>query len=430
MDAKAVKGDAPNPTVKDAGISLASDSSATLWLAASGISVEMLLAECRSFEREEYSILTPATLDLEDFCQALLKTVDGLTPRQAELLAAEAKSGASTVSLDLWKGVFREASARVEAAIDLLQEVIGPEELGWLVEQLAALGFVSLPHTQLVALFAQKRPWQGPTWAMIEEMLRLLDPAGQGEVPARPLARLLSKRAEAFWQNQAAKGHGPSATAPNSNEGFAHETDRRGFVAPQLFAARQLISALLCLIRAGELDVKFVAEQLEKAAGQVSKRKPTLWCSSAPEAVALAAILENDAEGTSVALEVWQGLHLPTSASAAVQALKSLSNVEYVEGALPQLSAQNVIQELVHSGFGRKSLSPLFVVETTSVFQSLLSIGMGPEQLRSRLRTSCGTAGLNKVYLDQFAACLQKSGVIMAWADLLEALCAVFGLLP
>lgn len=195
-----------------------------------------------------------------------------------------------------------------------------------------------------------------------------------------------------------------------------------GFVAPQLFAARQLISALLCLIRAGELDVNLVAEQLDAAAVQVSDRKPILWCSSSPEPVALAGILETDAEGTSRALEVWQALHLPTSASAAVQALKSLSSVESVEGALPRLRAQNIIQELVHSGFG--GLPPQSL-QTPGLFghffQALLSIGMGPEQLRSRLRTSCGTAGKNKVYLDQFAACLQKSGVVMAWADLLEA---------
>lgn len=56
------------------------------------------------------------------------------------------------------------------------------------------------------------------------------------------------------------------------------------------------------------------------------------------------------------------------------------------------------------------------------MFQALLSVGMGPEQLRSRLRTWCGTDGPNKVYLDQFAACLQRSGVIMAAADLLEAI--------
>ena len=121
----------------------------------------------------------------------------------------------NTVSIDLWKGVFREASARVEAAIDLLQQIIGPEELGWLVEQLAALGmFASLQNTQLVALLAQKRSWQGPRWGMVEEMLSLLDPAGTGEVPARPLARLLSKRAEAFWQNQVADAtaHVPFST--------------------------------------------------------------------------------------------------------------------------------------------------------------------------------------------------------------------------
>ena len=170
---------------------------ATLWLAASGISVEALLAECHSLERSDgYSSIlsTPSTLDLEDFCQGLLKTVDGLTPHQAELFAAEAKCEVNTVSIDLWKGVFREASARVEAAIDLLQQIIGPEELGWLVEQLAALGmFASLQNTQLVALLAQKRSWQGPRWGMVEEMLSLLDPAGTGEVPARPLARLIEK---------------------------------------------------------------------------------------------------------------------------------------------------------------------------------------------------------------------------------------------
>lgn len=400
----------------------ADSTAATLWLAASGISVEALLAECHSLERSDgYSSIlsTPSTLDLEDFCQGLLKTVDGLTPHQAELFAAEAKCGVNTVSIDLWKGVFREASARVEAAIDLLQQIIGPEELGWLVEQLAALGmFASLQNTQLVALLAQKRSWQGPRWGMVEEMLSLLDPAGTGEVPARPLARLLSKRAEAFWQNQVADAtaHVPFPPVPLN----ANAAD--GFVAPQLFAARQLISALLCLIRAGELDVNLVAEQLDAAAVQVSDRKPILWCSSSPEPVALAGILETDAEGTSRALEVWQALHLPTSASAAVQALKSLSSVECVEGALPRLRAQNIIQELVHSGFG--GLPPQSL-QTPGLFghffQALLSIGMGPEQLRSRLRTSCGTAGKNKVYLDQFAACLQKSGVVMAWADLLEA---------
>eukprot|EP00435_Cladocopium_sp_Y103_P054695 s2078_g17.t2 len=284
--------------------------------------------------------------------------------------------------------------------------------------------FASLQNTQLVALLAQKRSWQGPTWGMVEEMLSLLDPAGTGEVPARPLARLLSKRAEAFWQNQVADATAP--TAPTAHVPFTPVTSNanatNGFVAPQLFAARQLISALLCLIRAGELDVNLVAEQLDAAAVQVSDRKPILWCSSSPEPVALAGILETDAEGTSRALEVWQALHLPTSASAAVQALKSLSSVECVEGALPRLRAQNIIQELVHGDFG--GLPPQSLQTPGSLghfFQALLSIGMGPEQLRSRLRTSCGTAGPNKVYLDQFAACLQKSGIVMAWADLLEA---------
>ena len=293
---------------------------ATLWLVASGVSLDALVAEC-GFERDVSVSRFPATLELAEFCQALLKTVEGLTPHQAEVLAREAKSGPTTVSLDLWKGLFREASARVEAAIDLLQEVIGAEELGWLVEQLAALGmFATLPRTQLVALIAQKRPWHGgPTWGLVEEMLRLIDPLGLGEVPARPLARLLSKRAESYWQHLATPATPEIVETQESTESQKlEETTRNGFVAPQLFAARQLISALLCLIRAGELDIDLVAEQLDAAAIQVSEAKPTLWCSTSPEPVALAGILENDPEGTSRALEIWQSLHLPTSASAAI----------------------------------------------------------------------------------------------------------------
>lgn len=400
---------------------------ATLWLVASGVSLDALVAEC-GFERDVSVSRFPATLELAEFCQALLKTVEGLTPHQAEVLAREAKSGPTTVSLDLWKGLFREASARVEAAIDLLQEVIGAEELGWLVEQLAALGmFATLPRTQLVALIAQKRPWHGgPTWGLVEEMLRLIDPLGLGEVPARPLARLLSKRAESYWQHLATPATPEIVETQESTESQKlEETTRNGFVAPQLFAARQLISALLCLIRAGELDIDLVAEQLDAAAIQVSEAKPTLWCSTSPEPVALAGILENDPEGTSRALEIWQSLHLPTSASAAILALKCLSIVE------ASRASTRFRLRVLESRIQGLVLQPQTISSSTGsldfsgsarMFQALLSVGMGPEQLRSRLRTWCGTDGPNKVYLDQFAACLQRSGVIMAAADLLEAI--------
>ena len=389
---------------------------------ASGVSLDALVAEC-GFARDASVSRFPATLELAEFCQALLKTVEGLTPHQAEVLAREAKSGPTTVSLDLWKGLFREASARVEAAIDLLQEVIGAEELGWLVEQLAALGmFATLPRTQLVALIAQKRPWHGgPTWGLVEEMLHLIDPLGLGEVPARPLARLLSKRAESYWQHLATPATPEMVETQESQQ--LEETTRNGFVAPQLFAARQLISALLCLIRAGELDIDLVAEQLDAAAIQVSEAKPTLWCSTSPEPVALAGILENDPEGTSRALEIWQSLHLPTSASAAILALKCLSIVEASASTRFRLRVlESRIQELVLQPQSISSSGSWDFSGSARVFQALLSVGMGPEQLRSRLRTWCGTDGPNKVYLDQFAACLQRSGVIMAAADLLEAI--------
>ncbi|CAK9054251.1 Uncharacterized protein SCF082_LOCUS29475 [Durusdinium trenchii] len=388
------------------------DTSADLVLVASAVSFEDVMARCPGFNSLEE---IPKAFDFDHFCEGLLGAVDGLTAQQAARLAAEAKCGQSTVSLDLWKGVLRETFSRIEAAMNLLQEVIGGDGLGWLVEQLASFGHTSLQNTQLVALVAQKRRAAIP-WQLMEECLKLLDPSGQG-IAARPVAKLLSKRAEAYWLARHEQVHRARAADPvHQASGSPGEAS---FVAPESPAARQLISALLCLIRSGELDINEVAQQLDAAAIRVSERKPALWCSPLPEPVAVANILEGDAEGTLKALEVWQSLHLPTSVSAAVMALRSLTKASSSaspssSGTLPRLRASESIRRMAQNQV------PTAGPRSEDLFRALLSIAMGPEQLRSRLRSACGTVGSNRVHLDQFADTLQKAGVIMASADLLE----------
>ena len=388
------------------------DAAARLWLVASGVSFEDVMVKCPGFKGFQEPL--PAAFDADDFCEGLLHAIDGLTGSQAAYLVDEARCGQRSVSLDLWKGVLRETSSCVEAAMDLLQLIAG-EELGWLVEQLAAMGHISLQHTQLVSLLAHKCP--STTWGLMDEFLRLLDPDGQG-VPARPIAKLLSKRAEAYWRSQM---QSPSERPTHGlQDQLAHKPDlpdaleQDSFVAPESLAARQLISALLCLIRAGEFHLDEVVGQLDAAAIWVSERKPALWCAPLAQPATIAGILEGDREGTCRALQLWQSLHLPTSASAAVMALRSLSTLEHTSGQV-RLRAENPIRSLAQDP--QISNQP----STRDVFQALLSIAFGPEQLRSRLRTACGTVGPNHVHLDQFTSALQRAGVIMASADLLEA---------
>ena len=279
----------------------------------------------------------------------------------------------------------REATARIEAAIDLIEDVIGVSELGWLVEQLASMGQASLQANQLVMLLSRRSP--SLSWGLMEEILKLLDPKSLG-VPARPLAKLLSRRAEANWRPKEAH--------------LSEPLEVNEVAMAELPAAQQLISALLCLIRAGDLELDFVADQLDSVAMQVSERN-LLWGST--KLTAVSAIIEADPSGTSQVVELWQRLHLPSSATAAVAALRSLSMSE-----AGRLRAQQPIRALI----GKVSWSKPHVED---IFRSLLAVGMGPEELRSRLRCMGGA----HVHLSDFAKVLQKAGVIMAIADVLEA---------
>lgn len=175
----------------------------------------------------------------------------------------------------------------------------------------------------------------------------------------------------------------------------------------ELPAAQRLISALLCLIRAGDLELESVADQLDAVAMQVSERNLS-WCSSKLSAVT--EILEADPEGASQVVELWQRLHLPCCASAAVAALRSLSTSES-----GRLRAQQPIRALIGKPTWARP-------QPEDIFRSLLAVGMGPEELRSRLRCMGG----GRVHLNDFAKVLQKAGVIMAIADVLEASVAWF----
>ncbi|CAE8618074.1 unnamed protein product, partial [Polarella glacialis] len=108
-------------------------------------------------------------------------------------------------------------------------------------------------------------------------------------------------------------------------------TVRRSFSPPTLPAAKQLLLALLCLITAGELTVEDVATQLNAAVATAFAGRPNLWCFSsdddeAGQAAWLAGILEVERQGVAATVAAWQALRLPTAASAAVAALRSLAS--------------------------------------------------------------------------------------------------------
>ncbi|CAJ1395301.1 unnamed protein product [Effrenium voratum] len=370
------------------------DADACLWLVASGVSAEEVLQGAaaatpplRSGGRTNFAV------PLEDFCAALARKVPELTSQQALQLAQQAMAGPgeSKVSGDLWRGLLRELSARVGAALDLLQEGIGGEELGWFAEQLTALGRKRVQKSELAALVGQKAL---PRWDLLDEVLRLL--GASASLPAAPLARLAARRAEDFWRSRAA-----AAEAPEAEEAEEAEEECQGRTHVDS-PATQLISGLLCLITAGELEVEEVVKQLDAAALEVSEAQPRLWCAS--DDVSLARILE-DSNSVGCVLRAWQALRLPTSSSAAVGALRRLGTVE---------KNRLRVRHLADEQGGRPS---------ARVFLALLAVGLGPQQLGSRLRTFCATAGAgagNEVHLDQFSSCLQQAGVAMAWADVLN----------
>ncbi|CAJ1355892.1 unnamed protein product [Effrenium voratum] len=271
------------------------DADACLWLVASGVSAEEVLQGAaaatpplRSGGRTNFAV------PLEDFCAALARKVPELTSQQALQLAQQAMAGPGEckVSGDLWRGLLRELSARVGAALDLLQEGIGGEELGWFAEQLTALGRKRLQKSELAALVGQKAL---PRWDLLDEVLRLL--GASASLPTAPLARLAARRAEDFWRSRAA-----AAEAPEAEEAEEAEEECQGRTRVDS-PATQLISGLLCLITAGELEVEEVVKQLDAAALEVSEAQPRLWCAS--DDVSLARILE-DSNSVGCVLRAWQ----------------------------------------------------------------------------------------------------------------------------
>ena len=400
------------------------ETASCLWLVAAGISADDVLTEARRPHKPGFATYAfqcvSGAVELEELCEGLLRAVDGLTPRQAALLASYAKCGLRMVSADLWRGFVLEVTARAEAALDLLQQEVGSEVLGQLAEQLAALGSdARLRHTEFAALLAH-RTQKGPRWGLMEELLRLLDSRSAGALPARPLAKLIARRAEMLRK---AEPECPEKCKPGN------DTEAFHFRIPSLSAARQLLSAFFCLLTAGEVGILEAASCLDQAARQVSTRQPALWCSSAPiEDVILAGILEIDKQGIHQVVLAWQALRLPTSASAAVSGLRSLAHVEGAELRVHEANIREALvlgESLVHRDLMAQTLgsrlcracfeivdcksprrsraSKLQVLEKSQsrtagsreedFFTALLSAGIGPEELRSRLRTSCATLG-------------------------------------
>ena len=308
------------------------ETSSCLWLVAAGISADDVLAEARRQHQKPGSARSPlGSFELDELCEALMRTVEGLTPKHAVLLASKAKCGQRMVNTDLWKGVVLEVSARIEAALDLLQQELaeaGCDALGKLAalaEQLAALGLeASLRHGEFAAALAQHAS-RGPRWGLMEELLRLLDPSSAGVLPARPLARLVARRAETLRKAE------PRGPRPAEEAMEAARRKDEPFRAPSLPAARQLLSAFFCLLTAGELRLLEACRCLDTAAKEVSRRQPSLWCSRGSEEAVLAGILETDTTGTLEVVKAWQTLRLPTSASPAVAALRSLAQLENSE---------------------------------------------------------------------------------------------------
>ena len=298
------------------------ETSSCLWLVASGISADEVLAEARRPHQKPGRARSPlSTLELDELCEALMRAVEGLAPKHAVLLASKAKCGQRMVSTDLWKGVVLEVSARLEAALDLLQQEVGCDALGKLAEQLAALGVeASLRHGELAAALTQHAS-RGPRWGLMDELLRLLDPSSAGVLPARPLAKLVARRAETLRK----------AEEPRSAEETMEADRNEPFRAPSLPAARQLLSAFFCLLRAGEVRLQEAANLLDAAAKEVSRKQPSLWCSKGSEEAVLAGILETDKAGILEVVKAWQTLRLPTSASPAAAALRSLAQLENSE---------------------------------------------------------------------------------------------------
>ena len=393
------------------------ETSSCLWLVAAGISADEVLGEARRPHKQRSGSWglreSQGTFDLEDLCEGLLRAVEGLTPRQAALLASRAKCGQRTISQDLWRGFVLEVSARIEAAVDLLQQETGAEALGKLAEQLAALGTdASLRHAELAALLAHHTD-RGPHWGSMDEILRLLDPSTAGALPARPLAKLVALRAEMLRQER------PAQVAVHVRGEVLEEPFR--FREPSLPAARQLLSAFFCLLTAGEVEMEEAAGCLDQVARQVSGKQPTLWCSPASsEDVVLAGILETDKYGVLQVVNAWQSLRLPTFASAAVAALRSLAKLDGAELRVYQTSIQQAMA--LGEGLSHRDFTQTVGGREEELFAALLSASIGPEELRSRLRASCAMLGDGGKFLrlGQFIAAVRAAGVVMANADVLE----------
>lgn len=118
------------------------------------------------------------------------------------------------------------------------------------------------------------------------------------------------------------------------------------FAFPSHEGARRLLRGLLTLVLGGSLSVREVVRVLDSAAQKVSDHCPRLWQPLVQAPTWLAQVLESDSFGVAVATAAWQALHLRTSSTAAVVALRSLATPEGDRGGLrvTEATVRNALQ--------------------------------------------------------------------------------------
>ncbi|CAE8592646.1 unnamed protein product, partial [Polarella glacialis] len=185
------------------------------------------------------------------------------------------------------------------------------------------------------------------------------------------------------------------------------------------------------LFRAGKsVDV---ATQLNAAVATAFAGRPNLWCFSsdddeACQAAWLAGILEVERQGVAATVAAWQALRLPTAASAAVAALRSLAS-PIQDGARHlglEVKEDTVLQALqaYRNGWLQPQEGAFDTMQRpeapklrAELFQALMFASSGPDQLASELRVA---ADRGLLPLDGFARILHGFGLPIAQADLLE----------